>query len=99
MSDVSATGLLGLAMRARKCSSGDDVMKSIQKQKAKLVIISQECGDNTKKKLLDKCAFYHVPYVFMENDALNKAIGTLNRKAIAILDEGFAQKLHACLKG
>lgn len=92
-------GLLGLARRSRQCVSGDGILTSIQRAKAKLVIISDTCGDNTKKKLLDKCTFYHVPYVFMENDALNTAIGTQNRKAVAILDEGFAQKLHACLKG
>lgn len=95
----SAVGLLGFAMRSRSCASGDEVIKSIQRGKAKLVIIAHDCGDNTKKKLLDKCAFYHVPYVFMDSDVLNRAIGTLNRKSIAITDEGFAQKLHACLKG
>lgn len=99
MNDHMAIGTLGLARRARKCVSGDGVISSIQRAKAKLVIISNDCGDNTKKKLLDKCNFYHVPYVFMDEAALNTAIGTLNRKAVAILDEGFAQKLHACLKG
>lgn len=95
----NAIGTLGLAKRSRNCATGDGVLKSIQTQKAKLVIIAQDCGNNTKKKLLDKCTTYHIPYVYMESDALNTAIGTLNRKAVAILDEGFAQKLHACLKG
>ncbi len=55
--------------------------------------------ENGKKKLTDKCAYYHVPYVFMNGEELNMAIGDKNRKSVAILDEGFAQKLHACLKG
>ena len=95
----SVVGTLGLARRARKCASGDDVIKSIQKQRAKLVIIAQDCGENMRKKIIDKCTFYHVPYVFLDADTLNLALGTANRKSVAILDEGFAQKLHTCLKG
>lgn len=30
---------------------------------------------------------------------MNMAIGDRNRKAIAILDKGFAEKIAACLKG
>ncbi len=93
------SGLLGLAMRSRKCVTGDEVIKSIQRKSAKLVIITNECGENAKKKLLDKCAYYGIPYVFMSETELNEAIGTWNRKSIAIQDEGFANKLHACLKG
>ena len=86
-------------MRSRKCVSGDEVIKSIQNQRAKLIIITHDCGNNTKKKLLDKCAYYGIPYVFMDFAELNEAIGTWNRKCIAIQDKGFADKLHACLKG
>lgn len=95
----NVAGTLGLARRARKCASGDDVIRSIQKQRAKLVIIADDCGENMRKKLIDKSTYYHVPYVFLDTDTLNMALGTANRKSVAILDEGFAQKLHACLKG
>lgn len=96
---MDVVGTLGLAYRARKCSSGDDVIKSIQKQRAKYVIIASDIGDNMKKKLIDKCTFYDIPYGFMDGTLINQAMGTMNRKSVAILDEGFAQKLHACLKG
>ena len=36
---------------------------------------------------------------FMNAQELNQAIGRENRKSIAILDKGFAQKLYTCLKG
>lgn len=95
-----ALGMLGLACRARKICSGDSVIKSIQNKKAKLVIIAEDTGDNSKKKLIDKCTYYKVPYVMIESStALNQAIGEVNRKCVAVLDEGFAQKLHTCLKG
>lgn len=97
MSNVS--GLLGLAQRSRKLKYGDEIIRSIQQKTAFLVIITPQCGDNMRKKLIDKCLFYQVPYVFMEEFTMNQAIGTWNRKAVAVVDQGFAQKLHACLKG
>ena len=97
MSNVS--GLLGLAQRSRKLKYGDEVIRAVQQKTAYLVIITVECGDNMRNKLIDKCTFYQIPYVFMEESMMNQAIGTWNRKAVAVLDQGFAQKLHACLKG
>ncbi len=97
MSDVS--GILGLAKRSGNMILGDGVIKSIQSRKARLVIITSECGANTKKKLIDKCMFYDIPYVSIAEDTFNQSIGTHNRKAAAIANEGFAQKLYTCLKG
>ena len=97
MNDVQ--GLLGLAAKARKLSFGDSGMKDIRAKKAKLVIMSADIGENSHKKLVDKCTYYHVRYVYMDDDKMNTAIGQRNRKFIVILDEGFAQKLHTCLKG
>lgn len=94
-----ASGILGLAKRSRKVSTGDTVFKKLRAKEVRLLILAEDIGDNAKKKLQDKCAFYDVPYVFMNGDLMNLAIGDRNRKSVAILDEGFAQKLHTCLKG
>lgn len=64
-----------------------------------LLILAEDIGDNAKKKLNDKCSFYKVPCVYMDGALMNMAIGDRNRKAIAILDKGFAEKIAACLKG
>lgn len=93
------SGVLGLAKRARKIASGDSIWKSIQSKGAKLVLISDDIGDNQKKKLIDKCSYYKVSYCFISSELLNQAIGEYNKKAIAILDEGFATKLQTYLKG
>lgn len=93
------SGVLGLASRARKLVSGDQVLRSIRNHSAKLVLISDTCGNNTKKKLIDKCTFYQIPYEYIEDEILNRSVGQDNRKSIAILDEGFAQTLIVCLKG
>lgn len=95
----NAIGVLGLAARARKIATGETVMKQLRSGKVKLVILANDMGENGKKKLLDKCSFYNVPYVYMEYNEMNQAIGNRNRKSVAILDEGFAQKLQTCLKG
>ncbi|MEG0077952.1 MAG: ribosomal L7Ae/L30e/S12e/Gadd45 family protein [Erysipelotrichaceae bacterium] len=98
MSD--AKGLLGLASSGRKISTGETVFHSIRKNQAKLVIIGDDLGNNTRKKLVDKCTFYKIPYVFYESSKLlGEAIGDYNKKYVAILDEGFAKKLEICLKG
>lgn len=94
-----AFGLLGLAARARSIATGDVAMKQVRSKQAFLVIMSKDVGNNTKKKICDKCLFYQIPLVYMDETAMNTAIGTNNRKFIAITDEGFATKLHTCLKG
>lgn len=95
----NAIGTLGLAMRARKTATGETVLKKIKSKQAYLVVLADDMGENGKKKLTDKCAFYQIPYVFMDAKDMSLAMGERNRKSVAILDEGFAQKLHACLKG
>lgn len=93
-------GTLGIAMRARKLSMGDAVLDDIRNKKAKLVIIAADASDNTKKKITDKCQFYDVEYVFIENSMLlNQAIGKTNRMAVAVIEEGFAKSIKTCLKG
>ncbi len=99
MMNRNAIGLLGLIRRSRRLISGAEIIKGIQKQQVYLVVIADECGENMRKKLMDKCTFYKVPYVFMDGKVLNQAIGTQNYIAVAITDQGFAQKLHACWKG
>lgn len=94
-----AQGILGLASRARMVTFGDTAMKELRAHRAYLMIMSHDTGSNTRKKIIDKCNFYEVPLVFMDGDTMNQSIGKENRKFIAILDEGFAKRLHACLKG
>ena len=48
--------LLGLANRARKIISGEElVIKEVRKGRAKLVILSRDASENTSKKITDKC--------------------------------------------
>ena len=93
-------GLLGMAERARKLSTGDAVLTDIKSKKAKLVIVAADASDNTKKKISDKCEYYGVPLVYIESSVLlSQAIGKFNRMAVAVNDGGFAKSIKTCLKG
>lgn len=91
--------LLGLMNRARKLISGEElVVKEIRSGKAKLVLLAEDASKNTEKKISDKCAYYQVPLKRVENRTLlGQAIGKEARVVVAVLDEGFAQKLLTLL--
>jgi ribosomal protein L7Ae-like RNA K-turn-binding protein len=91
--------MIGLAYRARKCSLGEEtIVKDIQQQKARLVLIASDIGSQTRKKLTDKCKFYNIPFVIVDDkETLSHAIGKSQRVAIAILDAGFAAKIKSLL--
>ncbi|WP_412990195.1 L7Ae/L30e/S12e/Gadd45 family ribosomal protein [Pediococcus siamensis] len=86
--------LLGLAQRAGKLITGEaQVLQSIRGQKAKLVVISTDIGQATRKKISDKCTTYQVSLLtFMDRNVLSQAIGQ-PRTAVAIEDQGFAKAL------
>lgn len=86
---------LGLANRARKVISGEElVINEVRKQKAKVVLLSSDASSNTIKKVSDKCSFYKVPLKHVpDRYLLGQAIGKDARVVVAITDEGFAKKL------
>ncbi|MBU8768621.1 YlxQ family RNA-binding protein [Cytobacillus oceanisediminis] len=91
--------LLGLANRARKITSGEELaVKEIRNGKAKLVLLSADASANTAKKVTDKCKSFGVPYKLIQNrEMLGKAIGKEARVVVAVLDAGFAKKLLTLL--
>ncbi|MFP5111285.1 YlxQ family RNA-binding protein [Bacillaceae bacterium C204] len=91
--------LLGLANRARKIISGEELtVKQIQSGKARLILLSADASENTTKKITDKCNSYQIPYKLVENrHLLGQAIGKEARVVVAVLDEGFAKKMVTLL--
>ncbi|MGV3464701.1 MAG: YlxQ family RNA-binding protein [Heyndrickxia sp.] len=100
MNQTKAMSLLGLANRARKVISGEElVLKEIKSSRAKLVLLSNDAAPNTSKRIQDKCLFYKVPVVMIDNrEELGSAIGKEARVVVAISDAGFAKKLTALLE-
>ena len=69
--------LIGLAMKAGRCISGETMTESETKSgRARLVIIASDASENTKKKFRDMCKFYKVPiYIYGDKDTLGHAMG------------------------
>lgn len=96
MLDKNKASLLGLAMRARKIVTGDVLLKNIRQQKVFFVLIAEDASENTKKKYVDKCTYYHIDYqIHGKIDDISRAIGKENRVALGILDKGFANKIKS----
>ncbi|PLR69787.1 MULTISPECIES: YlxQ family RNA-binding protein [Bacillaceae] len=91
--------LLGLANRARKIVSGEElVIKEVRQSRAKLVLLSSDASDNTAKKVTDKCSYYRIPLVSVpDRYMLGQAIGKDARVVVAIVDAGFAAKIKTLL--
>ncbi|WML49249.1 YlxQ family RNA-binding protein [Neobacillus sp. PS3-34] len=99
MKQTQWMSLLGLANRARKIISGEELaVKEIRSGKAKLILLSADASANTTKKITDKCKSYEVPYKLVEDrHLLGQAIGKEARVVVAVMDDGFANKLVTLL--
>lgn len=84
--------LLGLAARGRNLVSGEfSTEKAVKEGKAKLVIVSSEASDNTKKMFRNMCSFYQIPiYFYASKEALGYAVGKQMRALVAVTDKGLA---------
>ncbi|MDP4083074.1 MAG: YlxQ family RNA-binding protein [Bacillota bacterium] len=91
--------LLGLANRARKLVTGEELsVKEIRRGKAKLILLSRDASSNTAKKITDKCNSYAIPLRIVEDRyLLGQAIGKEARVVVAVMDAGFAKKLVTLL--
>lgn len=91
---------LGLAKRAGKVVLGEQqIIKEIQHKKAHLILLASDIGEQTRKRITNKCQFYDIPYVVVDDrQTLSQAIGATDRVAVAIMDNGFARKLTMLLK-
>ncbi|MFC6331124.1 L7Ae/L30e/S12e/Gadd45 family ribosomal protein [Paenibacillus septentrionalis] len=93
MKNDKALSALGMAMRAGKLATGDEiVLKAIRAGKAKLVVLAADASENTKKKFRDKCSSYQVSLKeAYDRESLGRAIGKAERVVIAVTDVQFAQ--------
>lgn len=93
--------LLGLANVAKGIISGETLIKSIAANETKLVVIANDASANTKKKITDKCHFYHVDYFIVDEniETISKAVGKNNRVALGIINQGFAKKIKELIGG
>lgn len=92
--------LLGIAMKSGNVASGEfQTMEAVKKKKARLVIVSADASDNTKKLFSDKCAFYGAPvFQYGTKEDLGRAIGKDLRSSLAVCDDGLATAIKKQLE-
>lgn len=97
--DRKIASMIGLAQRAGRLQSGaDQVEAAIKRRAAHLVIIATDASDNAKKDYQDSCTFYQVPlFEWGVKESLGHAIGKPMRTVVAVLDQGFADRLKELL--
>ncbi|GKU78670.1 ribosomal L7Ae/L30e/S12e/Gadd45 family protein [Paenibacillus sp. L3-i20] len=90
---------LGMAMRAGKLITGDEiVLKAVRAKKVYLVIIANDASDNTKKKFRDKCSTYGIQLAeAFDREQLGKAIGKSERVVLAVTDMHFGKMIRSNL--
>ena len=86
---------LGLCKRANKIVSGEaQVIDKIRKNKVYIVFLASDSAKNTTKRITDKTKYYNIRLINNFNtEELNKAIGSNNRKVIAINDINFSRMI------
>jgi ribosomal protein L7Ae-like RNA K-turn-binding protein len=91
--------MLGLAMRARKVVTGEELVTgAIRSNQARLVLLATDASVNTTKKISDKCRHYAVPlYVPADRFELGAAIGKEARVTVAITDAKLAESIQHLL--
>jgi ribosomal protein L7Ae-like RNA K-turn-binding protein len=84
---------LGFAARARKIQCGyNTVLQLVARRKAKLVIIAEDTGENTKKKITQKCGSAGVrSRIWGTASELSHAAGKDDKGVFAVTDEHFAE--------
>ncbi|WP_170008728.1 YlxQ family RNA-binding protein [Bacillus fonticola] len=95
MNDEAWMSLLGLAYRARKVVSGEElVIGEVRKRKVSLVLLSSDASENTVKKVTNKCTSYGVPLRRVaDRESLGNAIGKPARVVVGVTDKGFGDSL------
>lgn len=92
-------GFVGLATKARKSSSGEEICeKLIKKNRAYLVLIAKDTSVQTKSKFERMCSSRDIPIRFIgDKQRLGKAIGKIQRAIVVIQDENFSIKIQALI--
>lgn len=95
------TGIIGLAKRAGALAVGtENVIESVRKGKARLVLVACDVSENTAKRLQDKASYRNVPLerIPIRMDALGHLIGKDHAAAVALLQDGFVRSYRKAMQ-
>ena len=87
--------LLSLSAKGRNLVSGEFMAeKAIKEGTAKVVIVSEDASENTKKHFPDMCNYRKIPvFFYATKEELGKAIGREMRASLAVTDAGMAANI------
>ncbi len=89
---------LGLAMRAGKIVTGDELNDAIKKNKVDLVFIGNNASARTQEDLQKLCGYRDIPVLMiLTKEEISASIGKFNRVALGIKDPGFSQLIKSYL--
>ena len=95
MINKKVLGLIGFAAKARKVSYGADSVKlQISKGNVRLLILSNEASDRTKKDFIQLSEQYNIPKIIVgDSEELSQAIGKSNKVVIGIHDKELSKEI------
>lgn len=94
-----ALNALGLAQRAGKCITGDELDNAISKNSVALVLVANDASTRTQSELNKQCELKNVSISDIFNTSeISQAIGKYNRVAVGIKDNGLAKLIKTYLK-
>ena len=95
MTNNKILGMLGISAKAGKVVSGtDSCIDAMSKNKVKLLIVSEEASDKTKKNFKYYSDKYSVTMVVLgEIEELSKSIGKKNKAIIGICDTNLSKSI------
>ena len=94
-------GLIGLSAKAGKIVFGTEAcIEAMQNKKIKLLIVSIEASEKSKKNFKYYTEKYNIPIVFYETiENLSKSIGKKNKVVIGIKDQNLANEIQKNING
>ncbi len=99
MSEDKIYGWIGLARKAGKLVAGDALCEeAISRKRSRLVIIAEDCGENTRKRFELLCAKAEVGWVvFGTKAALGQRLGRDTYAVVSVQNKPFATQILKCM--
>lgn len=96
---MNMQSVLGFAQAAGKLASGDGACeRAIRRGQARLVLVSEDAGRTTAKRILRLAEEYGVPWLrWGDKDSFGTWIGERPRAVIAVCDSHFARMVKSAV--
>ena len=87
-------GLIGLAARAGRVTTGQEGVESaVKRKKAIVALLDAQASERTKKDIRDACSYAGAALVTLPADTLGYAIGKPGRMCAAVTDPSLAKRI------